>query len=234
GAEVEDLRERHLRYEPTRVSKSRIKRLRGLSQPQYRRRVGEVRVFYDVTQERAGWLAEHGTPGTPGGAGRGQGRPFAIFASGRIRRDPHHPAWKAGRRTDRFRERGRLVRLPVGASSGVLATRGSRPTSAEGSARYSAQGSPVLVRRRQVGRLAGRFYDLNPPAVRIAQVQHCAAGRAHVHGLDVGVDALGLELLPGGRDVGHLEGDVVDPDRLLATDAVNLEDRLVVAGKLKL
>jgi len=75
-----------LRHEPTRVSKSRIKRLRGLSQPQYRLlnphlRVGEVRVFYDVTSETvqvlaivtkaeaAGWLAEHGTPGAPGGAG---------------------------------------------------------------------------------------------------------------------------------------------------------------------
>ena len=56
------------------MSKSRIKRLRGLSQPQYRLRVGEVRVFYDVTgtaveilaivtkEEAAGWLAEHGTP----------------------------------------------------------------------------------------------------------------------------------------------------------------------------
>jgi len=50
-------------------------------QPQYRLRVGEVRVFYDVTREAvevlaivtkaeaAGWLAEHGTPGAPGGAG---------------------------------------------------------------------------------------------------------------------------------------------------------------------
>src|SRR6266568_6307217 len=74
-AEVRDAFERYLRYEPTRVSKSRIKRLRGLSQPQYRLRVGEVRVFYDVTSEAvqllaivtkaeaAGWLAEHGTPG---------------------------------------------------------------------------------------------------------------------------------------------------------------------------
>jgi mRNA interferase RelE/StbE len=79
-AEVRDALERHLRHEPTRVSKSRIKRLRGLSQPQYRLRVGEVRVFYDVTREAvevlaivtkaeaAGWLAEHGTPGAPGGA----------------------------------------------------------------------------------------------------------------------------------------------------------------------
>src|SRR5437588_2491361 len=39
-AEVRDALERHLRYEPTRMRKSRIKRLRGLSQPQYRLRVG--------------------------------------------------------------------------------------------------------------------------------------------------------------------------------------------------
>src|SRR5437660_12490323 len=80
-AEVRDALERHLRHEPTRVSKSRIKRLRGLSQPQYRLRVGEVRVFYDVTGEAVqilaivtkaeaeAWLARHGTAGPPGGAG---------------------------------------------------------------------------------------------------------------------------------------------------------------------
>ena len=79
--EVRDTLERHLRDEPTRVSKSWIKRLRGLSQPQYRLRVGEVRVFYDVTREAVEvlaivtkaeavrWLAEHGTPGAPGRAG---------------------------------------------------------------------------------------------------------------------------------------------------------------------
>ena len=79
-AEVREALERHLRYEPTRVSKSRIKRLRGLSQPQYRLRVGEVRVFYDVTAEAievlaivtkaeaAGSLAGHGTPDAPGSA----------------------------------------------------------------------------------------------------------------------------------------------------------------------
>ena len=39
----------HLRHEPTKTSKSRIKRLRGMRRPQYRLRVGEVRVFYDVT-----------------------------------------------------------------------------------------------------------------------------------------------------------------------------------------
>jgi len=80
-AEGRDALERHLRYEPTRVSKSRIKRLRGLSQPQYRLRVGEVRIFYDVTPEAVEvlaivtkaeatrWLAEHGAPDAPGGAG---------------------------------------------------------------------------------------------------------------------------------------------------------------------
>jgi mRNA interferase RelE/StbE len=40
--------ERHLRHEPVKVSKSRIKRLRGLRKPQYRLRVDEFRVFYDV------------------------------------------------------------------------------------------------------------------------------------------------------------------------------------------
>jgi mRNA interferase RelE/StbE len=79
-AEVRDALERHLRHEPTRVSKSRIERLRGLRQPQYRLRVGEIRVFYDVTGEivqvltiitkveAARWLAEHGTSDPPGGA----------------------------------------------------------------------------------------------------------------------------------------------------------------------
>jgi mRNA-degrading endonuclease RelE of RelBE toxin-antitoxin system len=76
-----ELAKRHLRYQPTRVSKSRIKRLRGLSQPQYRLRVGEVRVFYDVTAEvvqvlaivtkaeATAWLADHGTPDAPGSLG---------------------------------------------------------------------------------------------------------------------------------------------------------------------
>ena len=38
----------HLEYRPKQESKSRIKRLRGLRQPQYRMRVDEMRVFYDV------------------------------------------------------------------------------------------------------------------------------------------------------------------------------------------
>jgi prevent-host-death family protein len=41
--------ERHLRYEPDKTSRSRIKRLTGVSRPQYRLRVGDIRVFYDVT-----------------------------------------------------------------------------------------------------------------------------------------------------------------------------------------
>ena len=41
--------ETHLRHEPGRISRSRIKRLRGLRRPQYRLRVGEVQVFYDVS-----------------------------------------------------------------------------------------------------------------------------------------------------------------------------------------
>ncbi len=72
-AAVQDAIEQHLRHQPTKVSKSRIKRLRGLSHPQYRLRVGDdVRVFYDVTDEAVqilaivqksevdAWLAEQG------------------------------------------------------------------------------------------------------------------------------------------------------------------------------
>ena len=47
---VRDAIERHLRYAPARTSKSRIKKLRGMSRPQFRLRVDEVRVFYDVTE----------------------------------------------------------------------------------------------------------------------------------------------------------------------------------------
>jgi mRNA-degrading endonuclease RelE of RelBE toxin-antitoxin system len=72
--------ERHLRHQPTRTSRSRIKRLRGLSQPQYRLRVGDVRVFYDVTAdaveilaivskaEAAKWLEQKGVPDEGSGA----------------------------------------------------------------------------------------------------------------------------------------------------------------------
>jgi prevent-host-death family protein len=48
-ADIRTALETHLRHEPAKVSRSRIKRLRGLRQPQYRLRVGEIRIFYDVT-----------------------------------------------------------------------------------------------------------------------------------------------------------------------------------------
>ena len=82
-SEVRDALERHLRFEPTKTSKSRIKRLRGLRQPQYRLRVTDIRVFYDVTetaveilaiidkQEAQAWLDQEGTPGESGGPGQG-------------------------------------------------------------------------------------------------------------------------------------------------------------------
>lgn len=84
-AEVRDAIERHLRHEPMRVSRSRIKRLRGLRQPQFRLRVADVRVFYDVTKNRVeilaiipksqaeSWLREKGTTYEEGSPGEGQG-----------------------------------------------------------------------------------------------------------------------------------------------------------------
>ncbi len=83
-ATVRDAIERHLRYEPTKLSKSRSKRLRGLSRPQFRLRVGDTRVFYDVTNQAVeilaiigkaqvqAWLGAHGEP-DPGATGQGQG-----------------------------------------------------------------------------------------------------------------------------------------------------------------
>jgi mRNA-degrading endonuclease RelE of RelBE toxin-antitoxin system len=66
--------EKHLKHAPERVSRSRIKRLRGVRHPQYRLRVGEVRVFYDVSEgivevlaivaksEASKWLAQFASP----------------------------------------------------------------------------------------------------------------------------------------------------------------------------
>jgi len=63
---------RHLRYEPGKVSRSSIKRLRGITHPQHRLRAGEIRVFYDITghvveilaivpkSEAVSWLEEIG------------------------------------------------------------------------------------------------------------------------------------------------------------------------------
>jgi mRNA interferase RelE/StbE len=82
---VRDAIELHLRHEPTKLSRSRIKRLRGLDRPQYRLRVNEVRVFYDVTETKVevlavipkeqaeAWLAEKAKPATPRSSGQGKG-----------------------------------------------------------------------------------------------------------------------------------------------------------------
>jgi mRNA interferase RelE/StbE len=56
-ATVRDAIEQHLRHEPAKVSKSRIKRLRGLSRPQYRLRMEQIRVFYDLTETAVEVLA---------------------------------------------------------------------------------------------------------------------------------------------------------------------------------
>jgi len=56
-AAVKDAIGTHLRHEPTKLSRSRIKRLRSMAQPQYRLRVDEVRVFYDVRNKRVEILA---------------------------------------------------------------------------------------------------------------------------------------------------------------------------------
>ena len=56
-AAVRDALEIHLRRGATQTSRSRIKRLRGLRRPQYRPRVGEVRVFYDISEDTVEILA---------------------------------------------------------------------------------------------------------------------------------------------------------------------------------
>ncbi len=73
-ATVRTALETHLRHEPGKTSRSRIKRLRGLRRPQYRLRVNEIRVFYDISgttveilaivakSEAESWLAQFGNP----------------------------------------------------------------------------------------------------------------------------------------------------------------------------
>ena len=48
---IVDTVERVLTVSPTQTGQSRIKRLRGLDRPQYRLRVDEFRVFYDVEDD---------------------------------------------------------------------------------------------------------------------------------------------------------------------------------------
>jgi len=54
---VRDAIEKHLRHQPTRTSRSGVKRLRGVSRPQYRLRSGDVRIFYDVSEDTVEVLA---------------------------------------------------------------------------------------------------------------------------------------------------------------------------------
>ena len=73
-AAVKAALEVHLRHEPSKTSRSRIKRLRGLSRPHCRLRVGDFRVFYDVVDgavevlaivpkaEASAWLNQFGKP----------------------------------------------------------------------------------------------------------------------------------------------------------------------------
>ena len=56
-SEVRDALETHLRNEPKKTSRSRIKRLRGLTKPQFRLRVDEWRIFYDVSDSTVEVLA---------------------------------------------------------------------------------------------------------------------------------------------------------------------------------
>lgn len=50
-AKVKDAIETYLLYEPAKVSKSRIKRMRDLASPRYRLRVGDIRIYYDISSE---------------------------------------------------------------------------------------------------------------------------------------------------------------------------------------
>jgi len=56
-AKAKDLLEVHLRHEPAKTSKSRIKRLRGMRRPQYWLRIDELRIFYDVGKNTVEILA---------------------------------------------------------------------------------------------------------------------------------------------------------------------------------
>ena len=56
-ATVRDAIETHLRFEPEKISKSRIKKHKGISRPEYRLRVDQVRVFYDIREDRVEILA---------------------------------------------------------------------------------------------------------------------------------------------------------------------------------
>jgi mRNA interferase RelE/StbE len=76
-ATLKEALETHLHHAPQKESRSRIKRLRGMARPQYRLRVDEFRVFYDLTEDTVeilaivakpdaeAWLAQFGQPEEP-------------------------------------------------------------------------------------------------------------------------------------------------------------------------
>ena len=51
ASRVADALEQFLTREPAKESKSRIKRLRGISNPDYRLRIGRFRAFYSVDEQ---------------------------------------------------------------------------------------------------------------------------------------------------------------------------------------
>jgi len=51
ATQIADAMEKHLIHEPTKESRSRIKRLRGIRDPDYRLRVGNYRIFYSVSEQ---------------------------------------------------------------------------------------------------------------------------------------------------------------------------------------
>ena len=57
AAKIEAKIKIHLSHEPTKVSKSSIKKLKGIDKPQYRLRVEEHRIFYDVSNDEVHVLA---------------------------------------------------------------------------------------------------------------------------------------------------------------------------------
>jgi addiction module RelE/StbE family toxin len=52
ATQIADAMEKHLIHEPMKESKSRIKRLRGVKEPDYRLRIGNYRVFYSVRESK--------------------------------------------------------------------------------------------------------------------------------------------------------------------------------------
>ena len=73
-AALDDALERHLRHDPMQLSRTRIKRLKGMKSPQYRLRADGLRVLFDVVgqevqilgivlkSEAQDWLNASGEP----------------------------------------------------------------------------------------------------------------------------------------------------------------------------